>query len=118
MTYSRISPRLAAAYDVTGDGNHIVHVTYAQYSGSSNPNFAGANSPVGNPPEIDSNYLGPAGQGYGFAPGFAVSNYPISSANSAVADPTQNVFVAAGTKAPERERTPLDSRHPVISYAG
>jgi hypothetical protein len=100
MTFSRIVPRLAAAYDVSGDGNHIIHVTYAQYSGSSNPNFAGANSPVGNPPEIDSGYLGPAGQGYAFAPGFAVANYPINSANSAVSDPTQNVFIAPGTKAP------------------
>jgi hypothetical protein len=100
MTYSRISPRLAVSYDITGDGNHIVHATYAQYSGSSNPNFAGANSPVGNPPEVDSLYRGPAGQGYGFAPGFAPSSYPINSANSSVLDPTQNIFIAPGTKSP------------------
>jgi hypothetical protein len=97
---NRIVPRLATAYDVKGDGNHIVHVTYGQYSGRYNEAQIGKNSPVGNAPEIDSVYQGPAGQGYSFAPGVNVANYPINAANSSVADATQNVFLAPGTKSP------------------
>jgi hypothetical protein len=55
---------------------------------------------VGNPPDITSLYNGPAGQGDNFAPGFNVANYPISSSNSAVSDPTKNVFMAPGTRSP------------------
>jgi hypothetical protein len=97
---NRVVPRLAAAYDVTGNGDQIIHVTYGQYSGRYNESQIGKNSPVGNAPEIDSFYQGPAGQGYDFAPGTAVANYPISSSNSAVTDPTQNVFMAPGTRSP------------------
>lgn len=97
---NRIVPRLAAAYDITGTGDHIVHASYGQYSGRYNEAQIGKNSPVGNAPEIDSFYRGPAGQGYGFAAGTNVANYPINSANSAAADPTQNVFMAPGTVSP------------------
>ena len=38
-----------SAYDVSGDGNQIWHVTYGQYSGRYNEALIGANSPVGNP---------------------------------------------------------------------
>src|SRR5262252_542847 len=33
---NRIVPRLAVGYDVNGDGDHIIHATYAQYSGRYN----------------------------------------------------------------------------------
>jgi hypothetical protein len=97
---NRIVPRLAIGYDIKGNGNHTVHASYGQYSGRYNEAQIGQNSPVGNPPDITSIYQGPPGQGYGFAPGTNIANYPVSSANSAVSDPTKNVFMAPGTKSP------------------
>jgi hypothetical protein len=97
---ARIVPRLALAYDVKGDGNQIWHVTYGQYSGRYNEAQIGANSPVGNPAEIQSFYQGPAGQGYSFAPGMDVANYPITAANASVVDPVKNIFMADGLKSP------------------
>ena len=63
---NRIVPRAAVSFDVTGDGDKIVHVTYGQYSGRYNEAQIGRNSPVGNSPSIDSMYRGPAGQGLRF----------------------------------------------------
>jgi len=45
----RMVPRLAAAYDLVGESNHIVHVTYGQYSGRYTETQIRVNSPVGNP---------------------------------------------------------------------
>jgi len=45
----RMVPRLAAAYDLLGESNHIVHVTYGQYSGRYTETQIRVNSPVGNP---------------------------------------------------------------------
>jgi TonB-dependent receptor-like protein len=77
---NRIVPRLAAAYDVGGNGNHVVHATYAQYSGRYNEAQIGANSLVGNPPDINFTYTGPTGEGRNFAPGFNLANYPLDTA--------------------------------------
>jgi carboxypeptidase family protein len=97
---NRIVPRLATAYDVMGNGDHVVHVTYGQYSGRYNEAQVGANSPVGNPADIFSLYTGPAGQGLNFAPGLNIKNYPVTPDNASVTVPTANVFVAPGTKSP------------------
>jgi hypothetical protein len=96
----RIVPRLSVAYDINGDGNQVVHMTYGQYAGRYNEALIGANSPVGNPAEIDITYQGPDGEGYGFAPGFDLANYPIRPGNAAVTDPLQNVFVEDGMRSP------------------
>jgi hypothetical protein len=100
ISNNRIVPRLAVAYDVNGDGDKIVHVTYGQYSGRYNEAQIGRNSPVGNSPLIESVYAGAAGQGYKFAAGLNPANYPIGPANSSVTDATQNVFLAEGTTSP------------------
>ena len=96
---NRIVPRLAVAWDVEGNGNHVVHVTYGQYSGRYNEAQIGANSPVGNPPDINFTYAGPAGQGRGFAPGFDLANYPLASAFVFNA-PLANTFMAPDLKSP------------------
>jgi hypothetical protein len=57
-----------------------VHVTYGQYSGRYNEAQIGANSVVGNPPDINFTYTGPTGQGRDFAPGFNLANYPLDTA--------------------------------------
>ena len=97
---NRIVPRLGLAYDVNGDGDHVIHAAYGQYSGRYDEAQIGANSPVGNPPDIEPIYRGPAGQGVNFAPGFNLANYPITSTNASVSDPTQNVKMDPNLKSP------------------
>lgn len=80
----RVVPRLAVGYDVRGDGGHVVHVTYGQYSGRYNENQFGANGPVGRSATMTSRYVGPAGQGRSFAPGFDLANYTRISATNPV----------------------------------
>src|SRR5207248_5985538 len=79
--------------------NQIVHFTYGQYSGRYNEAQIGANSLVGNPPDINFTYTGPAGQGRSFAPGFSLANYPLSSAFVFNA-PRANTFMDPGLKSP------------------
>jgi outer membrane receptor protein involved in Fe transport len=68
-------PRLAAAYDVQGNGKHIIHATYGWYSGRYNEAQIGNNNNVGNPDLLLGVYAGPPGQGRSFAPGFSPTNY-------------------------------------------
>jgi hypothetical protein len=96
---NRIVPRLAAAYDVRGNGNHVVHVTYGQYSGRYNEAQIGANSVVGNPPDINFTYTGPTGEGREFAPGFNLTNYPLDTAFVFNA-PLANTSMDPGLKSP------------------
>ena len=95
----RIVPRLAAAYDVQGNGNHVIHVSYGWYSGRYNENQIGANSPVGNPPQLTTMYTGPTGEGRDFAPGFNLANYP-TGASSAARVPGANVLMDPNLKSP------------------
>ena len=76
-----------------GNGRHIVHVTYGQYSGRYNEAQVGNNSPVGNPADIFSLYQGPAGQGISFAAGNRTRRtIPFTPDNASVIVPTANVF--------------------------
>jgi hypothetical protein len=93
---NRIVPRLAAGYDVMGNGDHIIHATYGQYSGRYDENQVGANSPVGHTAEIDMVYVGTPGQGRGFAPGFNRNNYMTVGAS----DPLANVFMDKNLRSP------------------
>jgi hypothetical protein len=97
---NRIVPRLATSYDILGNGDHVVHATYGQYSGRYNEAQIGGNSPVGNPADIFSLYQGPAGQGLNFTPGLTVANYPVNADNASVTVPTANVFIDPNTKSP------------------
>jgi hypothetical protein len=97
---NRIVPRLGVGYDVRGDGTHVVHASYAQYSGRYNEAQIGANSPVGHPGDYTSTYQGPAGSGVGFAPGFDVANYPYTPGNVTAEVPTANVFMDPGLQSP------------------
>jgi len=97
---NRIVPRLSTSYDIVGNGDHVVHVTYGQYSGRYNEAQIGGNSPVGNPADIFSLYQGPAGQGIGFAPGLDVKNYPVNADNASVVVPLANVFTDPKMKSP------------------
>jgi len=97
---NRIVPRLGTAWDLKGNGSHIVHMTYGQYSGRYNEALVGSNSPVGNPADIFSLYQGPAGAGIGFAAGLNPANYPVRPDNASVIVPTANVFTDPSMTSP------------------
>jgi carboxypeptidase family protein/TonB-dependent receptor-like protein len=89
-------PRLAATYDLFGNGRTILQTSYAHYSGKYNETQVGRNSPVANPALVLSVYTGPAGQGLGFAPGFDVNNYAVIFGQF----PTNNIFLDSGLSSP------------------
>lgn len=91
-----IVPRLAAAYDVKGDGQYVLRSTYGHYAGRySEAQFAN-NTNVGNPDAVFGIYTGPAGQGRDFAPGFDVNNYLTVDGLF----PSANVFFEDGLSSP------------------
>src|SRR4030095_8300491 len=47
---NRIVPRLSTSYDIRGNGDHVVHLTYGPYSGRRNEAQIGGNSPARKPP--------------------------------------------------------------------
>ena len=60
---SRIVPRLGVAYDVNGNGDHIVHVNYGQYSGRYDEAQIGAEQPGRQPRRHRADLSGPGGPG-------------------------------------------------------
>jgi len=90
-------PRLAATYDVLGDGRMVAQGTYAHYSGRHGESFFASNTDVGNPSLVIWEYAGPVGEGIDFAPGTDVSNYPNILFGSFG---TANVFLEPGLSAP------------------
>ncbi len=91
-----VVPRLAAAYDVKGDGVYVAHVTFGEYSGRANEAQIGANNNVGNPDLLLGVYTGPAGSGRDFGPGFDPSNYVTVVGQF----PTKNISLAKGLRTP------------------
>lgn len=92
-----VVPRLAATYDLKGDGRIILQTTYGHYAGKYSENQFANNTNVGNPSEIDYDYSGPAGQGLEFAQGFNLANYGVPVAGTF---PTANVFFQNGLHSP------------------
>lgn len=89
-------PRLAASYDVSGDGKTVLQASYAHYSGKYNDVQFAANTNVGTADAVFGTYTGPAGEGREFAPGFNPANYIITSG----AFPTANIFIEDGLRSP------------------
>jgi len=90
-------PRLAAAFDLRGNGRTVLQATYGMYGGRYGQTQFATNTNVSRPSEIDYVYTGPAGQGADFAPGFDVANYSrVVFANF----PTANVRIADDLSAP------------------
>jgi len=89
-------PRLAATYDVTGNGGTVLQASYAHYAGKYNESQIGRNSPVGNPALVLYEYNGPAGSGRTFAPAFDLANYDIVFGSF----PTANIFLDSGLSSP------------------
>ncbi|MCL4845857.1 MAG: carboxypeptidase regulatory-like domain-containing protein [Acidobacteria bacterium] len=89
-------PRLAASYDLKGDGRYVAQATYAWYSGKYSEAQFASNTDVGNPAGVFAYYVGPEGQGRDFAPGFDPDNYVIYTGSF----PTANVFFDSGLSSP------------------
>ena len=85
---STVVPRLAASYALTADGRTVAQATYGHYAGKHNDVQFSRNSNVGNADRINGTYIGPAGEGRDFAPGFDPANYQTFSGTF----PTANVF--------------------------
>jgi hypothetical protein len=85
---SALVPRLAAAYALTADGRTVFQATYGSYAGKYNDVQFSRNSNVGNADRITGTYIGPAGEGRDFAPGFDPANYQTFTGTF----PTANVF--------------------------
>ena len=93
-------PRLAATYDLFGNGGTVLQASFAHYAGKYSEAQIGRNSPVGNPAVVLYDYTGPAGAGRDFAPGFDLANYDVVFGSF----PTANIF--------------LDERPVVADHAG
>jgi outer membrane receptor protein involved in Fe transport len=91
-----VVPRLAASYDPAGNGRWLVQATYAHYAGKYSEAQFSSNTNVGNPSRTLGGYVGPAGQGLGFAPGFDPANYETFVGIF----PTANVFFDDGLSSP------------------
>lgn len=72
---ARVVPRVGAAYDVNGNGDTVLQATFSQYSGKYNAVQFSRNTNVGNSDRYTMVYVGPAGEGRSFAPGFDATNY-------------------------------------------
>jgi hypothetical protein len=92
-----IVPRLGLSYDPRGDGRTTLQATYALYSGKYSDVQYARNTAVGSPSLVTSQYAGPAGQGFDFAPGMDLANYPTVVTGNF---PTANVFLADGLESP------------------
>jgi hypothetical protein len=79
VSATRALPRLGLSFDPTARGSYVVHGTYSHYSARYSDALFLRNSPVGSPSEVYGTYVGPPGEGRGFAPGFDVANYDFDS---------------------------------------
>ncbi|MEM1177381.1 MAG: TonB-dependent receptor [Acidobacteriota bacterium] len=99
-------PRLAATYDVRGDGKYRFDATYSEYAGKYSEAQFAQNTDVGNPALLAYIYVGPAGQGYDFAPAYDIeNNYALFLVN----DGTQNVLVDGDITSPTVDEITLSA---------
>jgi hypothetical protein len=89
-------PRLGATYDPLGNGKYIFQGSYAEYQSAYNLALFTNGTTTGNPGYLYGPYVGPAGQGNNFAPGFDPANYDLLIAGS----PTQNTAFAPNVSSP------------------
>ena len=96
-------PRLAAWYDLWGDGRVRLGASWAEYAGKYHDAEFGRALGLGRSDWIASVYLGPTGTGIGFDPGFDLAYYdPVSASFPQLG----NVFFDDGLSSPiDRELT-------------
>jgi len=89
-------PRLGATYDPLGNGKYVIQGSYAEYQSAYNLALFTNGTSTGNQGYLYGPYIGPAGQGRNFAPGFDPNNYALIFAGS----PTQNTAFAKDVSSP------------------
>ena len=77
----RFTPRLALSVDPLANGKYKVDLTYAEYAGKFSERQFAVNTNVGTPNAIAYRYIGPAGEGVDFAPGFDLANWEVTDAS-------------------------------------
>ena len=112
-------PRLGVSVDLDGNGQTVAQATYGRYSGRFTERSFGRNTNVATPSRVDLAYVGPAGAGRDFAPGFDLTNYRIVGGNF----PTANVFFEDGLTSPKTNEFTLSlgrelprSGHAKVTY--
>ncbi|HEY0593074.1 MAG TPA: TonB-dependent receptor, partial [Thermoanaerobaculia bacterium] len=98
-------PRIGVMFDPLRDGRFKFDATYGRYSGRYNPSIIGRNTPVGNPASITMQYVGPSGEGRGFAPAMDLNNYVVTG----ISVPGKNLFFEDGLAAPVNEEYSLSA---------
>ena len=104
-----VVPRLAVALDPLGDGQYTLQATYSHYTGKYSESQFANNSNVGNPNSLQAIYVGPAGQGLDFAPGFDSANYVTIAGDF----PVQNVFFDDNLKSPRTKEFTVSGGGPL-----
>ena len=99
-------PRLAATYDLLGNGKWVLQGTYAHYAGKYSEAQFVNNTDVANPSLVIYPYEGPAGQGLDFAPAFNLSNLGAPIFGNF---PTANVQFADGLHSPVNKEFTLSA---------
>ena len=107
-------PRLALSFDPRADGRYRLDATYAHYAGKYNDAQVEGNTNVGTPNYLYQLYVGPAGQGRSFAPGFDSANYETFGG----VFPTANVFFAEGLHSPVTREFTLSAKAAVGQRGG
>jgi hypothetical protein len=98
-----IVPRLAATYDLKGDGKYRFDASYAEYVGAYNMALFTSTTNTGNASYVYGPYIGPTGEGTDFAPGFDPNNYFLVAG----AIPTLNIVFDENLSAPINEEYSL-----------
>ncbi|MGH9147915.1 MAG: TonB-dependent receptor domain-containing protein, partial [Vicinamibacterales bacterium] len=107
-------PRLGISFDLDGNGQTVAQATYGRYSGRFTERAFARNTNVGTPSRVDLSYIGPAGVGRDFAPGYNLSNYVTTGGNF----PTANVFFDSGLTSPKTNEFTLSlGRELRVGYA-
>ncbi len=82
---NNLSPRLAATFDPLANGKFRLAASYAEYAGSYTFGIF-SNGSLSSPEYLYGPYVGPAGQGRDFAPGFDPKNYVFLQAGGGAAN--------------------------------
>jgi hypothetical protein len=96
-------PRLGISVDLEGNGRTVAQATYGRYSGRFTEVAFRRNTNVANPSNVIYTYVGPAGTGREFAPGWDLANYAIIDGTF----PTANVVLDPDLTSPKTDEFTL-----------
>jgi outer membrane receptor protein involved in Fe transport len=101
--FDSIVPRLAVTYSPKASGRFRITAAYNEYVGRASSELFKKISTSRNVSWLDYFYIGPAGVGFDFAPGFDLDNYVVYNATF----PTVNTFFEPGIRVPKSREISL-----------